>query len=843
MIKRYVKVIFTFLIFCLSIFIFPKDIFAATISYTVTPEIPIHSAPCTGCEFFTTNLSINYQSGNILLSSQPDGTGVTLVDDAIEIQILRPNNTTSTLKISYQDGCAFLTPKQPKDITNYLLPGENKIRIKLYDECGHSVYSTGLYLVNLNAPDPIPSKTPIIIIPGIAASFNFGVLTDRGDTGWNWMITANSSWRQFINSLEKSSYQKDKDYFIAFYDWRKTNDWTDQDPGAALPAKKYLSEAIDKAKITNPGISKVNVVAHSMGGLVVRSYVESPNYRQDIDKAFLIGAPNAGSTFAYYTWEGAEVPSNWDPVSKAGLNMFIRLLSRNFNEEPYQMIHNHIKGIKDLLPVGYDYIFNSNIPLPWVNMQEINNFLKDTSQSQNTAHIFTNKNVQLINITGTGQNTWEKLLIENYVHPYFWKDGKPLGSFAIADGDNTVCKSSSILPGAEEYTITSNHADLPNKAASLIFNKLGINYTPSYLAGAPDEVLVAWVASPVSLEVINSQGNPVGESLIDPDNEMRWVFVENPENDYQINLVGTGSGPYHLGIDYYTDSQTNSYQTQGTAILNANLDYNLHINPENTNPLDLQPEDTIPPITQINLQGTLGINSWYQSDVNLSLLAEDNEGGTGLDRIEYSFDNLNWQKYLTPLVLDKEGIITIYYRSFDLVQNQEQTKQTEIKIDKTAPESNIFVDPDIDDLIVKGLDDNHTTVQRLDNTETNNENDAIYIITDESGHTLKIDVRERDKVEKDKFRIYSLQYDSQPVSILENNYFNIFFQDKKEKLNIKEQIFYLKDEIKIKIQYDVKKDQSVIIERENKEEKIKEVRDGLIILKLNTNHGQLEVKY
>lgn len=43
---------------------------------------------------------------------------------------------------------------------------------------------------------------------------------------------------------------------------------------------------------------KVDLIAHSMGGLVARSYVEGDRYVGGIDRLFLIGTPNRGSTWA-----------------------------------------------------------------------------------------------------------------------------------------------------------------------------------------------------------------------------------------------------------------------------------------------------------------------------------------------------------------------------------------------------------------------------------------------------------------------------------------------------------------------------------------------------------------
>jgi pimeloyl-ACP methyl ester carboxylesterase len=41
--------------------------------------------------------------------------------------------------------------------------------------------------------------------------------------------------------------------------------------------------------------SRVDVIAHSMGGLVARAYVEGPDYAGGVDRLILVGTPNAGS--------------------------------------------------------------------------------------------------------------------------------------------------------------------------------------------------------------------------------------------------------------------------------------------------------------------------------------------------------------------------------------------------------------------------------------------------------------------------------------------------------------------------------------------------------------------
>lgn len=212
-------------------------------------------------------------------------------------------------------------------------------------------------------------------------------------------------------------------------------------------------------------------------------------------------------------------------------------------------------------------------------------------------------------------------------------------------------------------------------------------------------------------------------------------------------------------------------------------------------------------------------------------------------KTEYTLNGQTVNTYTGPFTVSVEGIIKLKVRSLDNAGNEEEPKGVEIKIDKIAPEVKVFVDPDKLDLIVEGADANSTTVISEPNNETKKKDDAIYTITDIAGNKTRLDVRERDKEKKDRFRIHSIKYNEGNPIDLPNNYFNVSYNGKKDKLNVKEQNFELKGEIKIRIQYNQKKNKSIIIIREPKEEKIKEVKEGLIILQLLSNKGKLEAKY
>ena len=56
----------------------------------------------------------------------------------------------------------------------------------------------------------------------------------------------------------------------------------------------HLMAAIDEAK-TATGQSQIILIAHSMGGLVARAYIEGPDYRGDVKALFTFGSPHLGS--------------------------------------------------------------------------------------------------------------------------------------------------------------------------------------------------------------------------------------------------------------------------------------------------------------------------------------------------------------------------------------------------------------------------------------------------------------------------------------------------------------------------------------------------------------------
>jgi len=269
-------------------------------------------------------------------------------------------------------------------------------------------------------------------------------------------------------------------------------------------------------------------------------------------------------------------------------------------------------------------------------------------------------------------------------------------------------------------------------------------------------------------------------------------------------------------------------------------------------------KDNTAPTTEAIIQGKGGQDNWYRSTVSVELNGKDNDNGVGLQYTLYTINGNDWFEYKEPLVFENEGIHSITYQSFDKAENTEDRKTITFHIDKTPPEAKISASQDRQGFIVEGIDNNPTRVEK--------QNRQSYAISDLSGNKLVIDIKDRDrdrdkdeddeederedddeddKKNKEKLVIQSLKYNEDPPIILAKNSFVIKYKNKKRQdtLIIKKQEFVIKKEIKIKIKYNQKKNQSTITTKENEEEKIKETRDGLILLQLFTEKGTIKYNY
>ncbi len=251
--------------------------------------------------------------------------------------------------------------------------------------------------------------------------------------------------------------------------------------------------------------------------------------------------------------------------------------------------------------------------------------------------------------------------------------------------------------------------------------------------------------------------------------------------------------------------------------------------------------DNEPPKTQIFVDGQSGQNGWYLSDVAVTLLATDNEGGSGVAKTEYSFDGgENWNQYFTPFTISAEAVSQILFKSTDVAGNIETANSREIKIDKTAPEAQIMFDTFIKDLIVLGSD-NLTTVdttyymlQGKGNRLARN-----YTLNDEAGNQASLSIEVKNEGHEIKAELLSLGYKGEDVLLPESKFKYEWSVSKKDSsYNSLNQEIEIEDLSEANAHYIGSKDQTKIkLNKENTD------INGMTVLKFITSKGTYNLSY
>lgn len=113
--------------------------------------------------------------------------------------------------------------------------------------------------------------------------------------------------------------------------------------------------------------------------------------------------------------------------------------------------------------------------------------------------------------------------------------------------------------------------------------------------------------------------------------------------------------------------------------------------------------DSVPPVSEISLEGLAGHDGWFRSDVSMALSATDNSESEPWDpgimmlqwRYQEAPEDACWFDFPGGHLFTHEGIKEIKYRSIDGLGNEETPQTASIKIDTKLPDITI-TSPDKD---------------------------------------------------------------------------------------------------------------------------------------------------
>ncbi|HEY4515745.1 MAG TPA: hypothetical protein VJH67_00980 [Candidatus Paceibacterota bacterium] len=424
--------------------------------------------------------------------------------------------------------------------------------------------ATGVYALSL-APFSIkegpvePEEkvvNPLIVIPGIMGSAykNAELVIDP----------ILHTYDDLLATFDQNGYTPGLDLFTFPYEWRDSN----------LLTANLLDDKITEVKNAclsqtpqNIDCSKVDIVAHSMGGLVARAYIQSLDYDSDVDQLIFLGTPHKGSPTDYLQWEAGKFPPDVNNIMKE-LFFEAEALRKGY-PTIFDYIHNRpILSVQELLPI-FDYLKDDNTATvrAYPNNYPQNVFLESLN---NNISALINSGVEVTNIVGdSGENkTINTIRVIPTDHAIFWQHGEPEGfGGVIGDsglergvGDNTVSPTSSALTGFTSEEIVASHNRIPTKSANSVFKILTGNDSVTNIDNGSDidpKVLILQLLSPIDVVVTAPDGKKIGKNFSSGQeyNEISGAFysgfqtddeyitILNPmDGQYKVEVKGTGSG-------------------------------------------------------------------------------------------------------------------------------------------------------------------------------------------------------------------------------------------------------------------------------------------------------------
>jgi pimeloyl-ACP methyl ester carboxylesterase len=128
----------------------------------------------------------------------------------------------------------------------------------------------------------------------------------------------------YQSALENLAEIRPDDHHVFVWDWRK-------DPRLQMLAlNTMVNDALQGELQRKQGVTKVVLMAHSMGGLVVRKYIDDPGLAKKVSRVVTIGTPYWGSPKAILPLAlGVSMPGGADPLDHILKDGPLREMFRN----------------------------------------------------------------------------------------------------------------------------------------------------------------------------------------------------------------------------------------------------------------------------------------------------------------------------------------------------------------------------------------------------------------------------------------------------------------------------------------------------------------------------------
>jgi len=467
------------------------------------------------------------------------------------------NGNTYHITVEVREGNFKLAIDGNYIIDFYFLPEDDKFptgRVAFQASAGadptSEVWFDNLVVTSI---DEEPGNIPIVMLPGLGGSWNTSAMIS-GDSGGNWKkIPFLKVYDNLKTTFTDAGYTENDDYFEFYYDWRKNLDVL------ADEFKNYLENTV---LVDKPPSTKVNLIGHSMGGMVARAYAQEHG-EDKINEIVTTGSPHEGAIPAWQAWAGAETGDRWS-WQWIVLQLYLQIHKLKY-ASPIAAVHSLAPGLNDLMPI-FDFAKNEEGKVIGVTtMDSYNVYLAELKEN------LTDGLRNLLNtIAGADKKTveWIKLGERSLRDSLLgkWPDGKPTGDYEYtSEGDLTVLEKSALIDETNQQTVNNSHVELveTNEGIKAIVDALGILATPAAgLSNPPrNPSLLFFLHSPADIRVKDPDGFWAGEGIASPmpnsiysaEDDLLLIY-DAQDGEYQIDVMGTGEGNYQLELGQLTES-------------------------------------------------------------------------------------------------------------------------------------------------------------------------------------------------------------------------------------------------------------------------------------------------
>lgn len=610
-------------------------------------------------------------------------------------------------------------------------------------------------------------KKPVIIVPGVAGSYlaEFSSNTEvwpnvltmlssstddyldelkLGDDGWPIQgstaivpigiirsIGTHNYFNGLIGLLESNGYSEGDNLFVFPYDWRLN---------IAHTANHEFKDKIGEIK-TQTGSQEIDVVAHSMGGLVVEKYIQD-NGQRFIDKFIDIATPHLGSPSAakillygddfsihYFNLIGLNELKMKD-IAKNFSSVYQLFPSRNYNYagsnifnsyiiDSYDADNNNATGTLDY-DESIDYLTNMGANSTLV---ALNDDLHDDLDSFNP----NDYGIKAYNIIGCNNATvgWMEIINQHGTSTYEYGlhytngDGtvplesarslnNTIGTYYNITNDESATHA--LMPSFEDNKQLIN-AILNSTSSAVLFN---FSSYPNLQQDSSECTLNGWEISyhsPIALHIYDEQGRHIGPdekgnieinipgAAYDVIGDNKFAFVPKGHN-YKVIGRATGLGHFNARIQDIQDGKTISAAYYNEVPIKS-LDTNIEINFANNKPnYEMKIDQKGDKVFREKIKPNSILNAKEAEDrtkpetraeiIGQAIKLASNDSNSKILKTEYSLDGgKSWIVYTKTIDASRFNGTTIQYKSTDRAGNVEIIQEQVISVDKNTLKPNL----------------------------------------------------------------------------------------------------------------------------------------------------------